>query len=240
MDAWQPVLLLSLVGWFGLPLAAILVHLAALALRGKKWTPDLSVPVLWIAAAALLLHAHPWFPWGVESYFPWVFAPPLLFIRHTWPVVAAWFGPTRRRLALAMIACAILPSNALVYTHFFTTLHDPPAPWRYFLPNDTRDAIAWLAENAPRENSRARQPRHKPVRPPSRQPPRRHRTGRAHARVRAGEFPPVPFLPDPRRRGVQTVVLPSAKRVVCHRRAFRTRDRRLGPGKTYPWLQPGP
>ena len=150
MDAWPPVLLLALIGWFGLPLAAILIHLAATVLRGGAAKPHLSLPALWLAAAALLLHAHPWFPWGVESYFPWIFAPPLLFLRHTWPRIAAWSGtPRRRRIAIALLAIASLPTNALVYTQFYTTLHQPQEPWRYYLDRDTLGAITWLRENAP-------------------------------------------------------------------------------------------
>lgn len=152
MDAWPPFLLLALIGWFGLPLAAILIQFGVRVLRGGAAGPHLSVPVLWLAAAALLLHAHPWFPWGVESYFPWIFAPPLLFLRHTWPRIAGWCDTAnRRRIAIALLALACLPTNLMVYTQFFTTLHRPQEPWRYYLDRDTLDAIGWLRDNAPEE-----------------------------------------------------------------------------------------
>jgi len=153
MDAWQPFSLLALIGWFGLPLAAILIHLLLNAVSGRLVNPELSLPVLWLAAATLLLQAHPWFPWGVESYFPWVFAPPLLFLRYTWPKILAWGGTApRRQLIYAVLVIAVAPTNSLVYAKFFATLHQPEGMWQYYLSQDTLDAIAWLRENAPEES----------------------------------------------------------------------------------------
>lgn len=155
MNAWDPIFLLPQVLWLGLPFVAILLHLAFNVLRGTAWKPDHSIPVLWLAAALLLLHAHPYFRFGVESYFPWVFAPPLLFLRHTGPALAAglerWgIAPARHRIAaMAVAALAVFPTNAYVYATFFTELHDPLEPWRYYITHGTLDGIAWLREHAP-------------------------------------------------------------------------------------------
>lgn len=154
MDAWAPMPLLPLILWLGLPFTAVMVHLGTWVLREDRSRLALSIPALWLAAAALLMQAHPYFPWGTESYYPWVFAPVLLFLRHTWPVLAAWatHRPQPRRLALAALCCTVLPVNALVYVQFFTTLHHPKPPWQYYLPQSALDAIAWLDENAPAES----------------------------------------------------------------------------------------
>lgn len=157
MVAWQPVLLGSQVLWLGLPFAAILAHLVYTTLRGQRWTPEFSIPVLWLVAAMLLLQAHPWFPFGTESYFAWVLVPPLLLLRHTWPAIARQFTHRgidlgRRRVAVALVAVvAIFPSNGLVYAHFFTQLQHPPEPWRYYLSRDVIDGVAWLEQHAPEE-----------------------------------------------------------------------------------------
>ncbi|MBX3179493.1 MAG: hypothetical protein KF886_19225 [Candidatus Hydrogenedentes bacterium] len=153
MDAWSAPGVFELIGWFGLPLAAILIHLGFVVVRGEGWKPSLSAPVIWLAAAALLGQAAPWFPWGVESYFAWVLAPPLLFMRHTAPALIGWTGagPSRRLLTACLIALAALPTNLLVYADFFRGLHAPTPPWRYFVSSEVLSALDWLSENAPEE-----------------------------------------------------------------------------------------
>ncbi len=151
MQAWQPMFLLSQILWLGLPFGALILYAALRCIQGFK--PDLSIPVLWMAAAMLLLQAHPWFPWGVESYFPWVLAPPLLFMKHIVPAAAAWLHTRRnvtapRALAVALVGALVLPGNALNYARFFTTLHQPVAPWRYYLPDSLLRGLQWLEENA--------------------------------------------------------------------------------------------
>lgn len=149
-NSWTPLFLLPQIFWLGLPFAALL---ASLVLgwpghAGQKSRP--SVLALWLLAAFLLLHSHPFFRWGIESYFAWVFVPPLLFVGHIWPAVARWCAsrpqPHLRRLTLAITILAVAPGNALIYTQFFTGLHAPQAPWQYYLDQDTRKAIAWIEE----------------------------------------------------------------------------------------------
>jgi len=150
--AWQPSLLLAQIFWYGLPFAAILVHLAITVLRGRAWQPVFSVPVLWMIAAMLLLQASPWFPWSVESYFAWILAPPVLFLRHTWPAIAAWLvkwpDPGRaRRVAIATIAALVLPSSLFAYADFFRDLYRPDYRERYYVHHDFLKAADWLRNN---------------------------------------------------------------------------------------------
>jgi hypothetical protein len=154
--AWYPALLLAQVFWYGLPFAAILVHLAFTALRGRAWQPDFSILALWIVSAMLLLQATPWFPWGVESYYPWILAPPILFLQHTWPACAAWMEtrpqPDRaRRIAVATIAALVLPSSLFAYGDFFEDLRHPDVRERYYVSHDFLKAADWLKDNAPNE-----------------------------------------------------------------------------------------
>lgn len=150
--AWQPALFLAQIFWYGLPFAALLLHLAVVvASSGGEGKPEFSVPVLWLAAAFLLVQASPWFPWGVESYFAWILAPPLLFIKHTWPALSAWIErrsrPARlRRFAMAAIALAVLPSSLFAYADFFHDLRHPDPRERYYLPRDLLNAMEWLGE----------------------------------------------------------------------------------------------
>lgn len=154
--AWQPALLLAQIFWYGLPFAAILAHLIFTALRGKAWRPDFSILALWMIAALLLLQAAPWFPWGVESYFPWILAPPILFLRHTWPACAAWLDRrpeprTARRVAIAVVVALVLPSSLFAYADFFDDLRHPDFHERYYVSNDLLKAADWLNKNAPEE-----------------------------------------------------------------------------------------
>ncbi|MBL7645397.1 MAG: hypothetical protein JNK74_04305 [Candidatus Hydrogenedentes bacterium] len=156
MQAWQPMLLLMQTLWLGLPFCAVLVYAGLRCARGH-WSPAPSIPVLWLAAAMLLLQAHPWFPWGVESYFPWVLAPPLLFVKHIVPPAENWLKArlrTRflRPLTLALLMVLILPGNALNYARFFTALHEPVPPWRYYLPDDLLNGLNWLETEAAPES----------------------------------------------------------------------------------------
>lgn len=150
--AWRPSLLLSQVFWYGLPFAAILIHLAFTALRGRAWRPDFSVLALWMISAMLLLQASPYFPWGVESYFAWILAPPILFLRHTWPAIVAWLtkrpDPHRaRRLTVALIAALVLPSSLFSYADFFHDLYRPDDRERYYVHDDFLKAAEWLRSN---------------------------------------------------------------------------------------------
>ncbi len=156
MQAWQPVFLIPQILWLGLPFGALVVYAGVGAIRGH-WSPGMSIPVLWLAAAMLLLQAHPYFPWGVESYFPWVLAPPLLFVKYIVPAAADWLDTRRaatalRPLAVALVGILVLPGNALNYARFFTTLHEPVAPWRYYLADDLLRGLDWLKENAAPES----------------------------------------------------------------------------------------
>jgi hypothetical protein len=156
MQAWQPMFLLTQMLWLGLSFCAVLVYAGFRCIRGR-WRSELSIPVLWLAGAMLLLQAHPWFPWGVESYFPWVLAPPLLFVKHIVPPAANWLTTRHRTrflrpLTLALLMVLVLPGNALNYARFFTTLHDPVPPWRYYLPNDLLNGLNWLEKNAAPES----------------------------------------------------------------------------------------
>lgn len=156
MQAWQPVFLFGQILWLGLPFSAILVYACVRCIQGR-WRHRLSVPVLWLGAAMLLQQAHPWFPWGVESYFPWVLTPPLLFVKHIVPPTVGWLGTRRsatllRSLAVALAGLLVLPGNGLNYARFFTTLHQPVAPWRYYLPDDLLQGLNWLEEEAPTES----------------------------------------------------------------------------------------
>ncbi len=156
MLAWQPMLLLPQMLWLGLPFCAVLVYAGLRCIRGH-WSPELSIPVLWLAAAMLLLQAHPYYPWGVESYFPWVLAPPLLFVKHIVPTAADWLksrraATTLRPLAVVLMGVLVLPGNALNYARFFTTLHEPVAPWRYYLADDLLQGLDWLKKNAAPES----------------------------------------------------------------------------------------
>ena len=150
--AWRPVLLLAQIFWYGLPFAAILVHLAITVLRGRAWQPDFSVLVLWMTAAMLLLQAAPWFPWGVESYFAWILAPPILFLRHTWPVFACWLAKQTdcrpaRRVVIATIIALVLPSSLFAYADFFHDLQHPDYRERYYVRHDFLNAAEWLRDN---------------------------------------------------------------------------------------------
>ena len=150
--AWQPSLLLAQIFWYGLPFAAIIAHLAITTLRGRAWRPEFSVLALWMIAAMLLLQASPYFPWGVESYFAWILAPPILFLRHTWPAIAAWLtkGPERhraRRMAVALIGALVLPSSLFAYADFFHDLRHPDYRERYYVHNDFLKAADWLRNN---------------------------------------------------------------------------------------------
>ncbi len=136
--AWQPVLLLSQLLWLGIPFCAVL---AAGAWGLTKRSLNLgAIPVLaiWLVVAQVLLQCYPYFPWGVESYFPWVLAPPLLFVRYVWPARAP------RVLLVAMIVL-VIPCNVLHYGKFFNDLRHPDAPWVYYLHNHVGDAMTQLS-----------------------------------------------------------------------------------------------
>lgn len=155
--AWQPALLLAQIFWYGVPFTAILIHLAVTSLRGRAWRPDFSVLALWMMAALLLVEASPWFPWGVESYFPWILAPPILFLRHTWPACTAWLdqrpGPHRAKLvAIAVIVALVLPSGLFAYADFFDDLRHPDFHERYYASKDLLKAVDWLSHQAPEES----------------------------------------------------------------------------------------
>lgn len=156
MHAWQPMYFFAQIVWLGLPFAALMVYVGLRAVRVHR-APGLSIPVLWLLSAMVLLQLYPVFPWGVESYFPWVLAPPLLFVKHVLPPIALWCrarpaARALRGLAVGLACCAVLPGNAINYARFFTTLHDPVAPWRYYLPLTVRGSVDWLAKHAPPES----------------------------------------------------------------------------------------
>jgi len=154
LDAWNSVFFLPLLLWLGLPFAALCGFVLWQGYRRAPvdWraTPVLA---LWLLTALLLAQCHPYFQWGVESYFPWVLAPPILFLRHVWPRLEklhriTGLPPWLRGAAMAAIAAAVFPGTLLTYGKFFADLRHPESPWQYYLDRGTGTAIVWLGEHA--------------------------------------------------------------------------------------------
>ncbi|MCF6285750.1 MAG: hypothetical protein L3K26_11220 [Candidatus Hydrogenedentes bacterium] len=150
--SWDSLFLISQIFWLGVPFAAVLAHVVVSLSQGRHLRLSMPVLGIWLITAFLLLHSHPYFRWGVESYFVWVFAPPVLFVQYVWPRVEAWRRILRwphwfRYVTVAAIVIAAVPGNALIYGKFFNDLRHPDPPWQYYLYKETRTAIDWLAQH---------------------------------------------------------------------------------------------
>lgn len=154
----QAELLLRNVLWLGLPLAAILIHVSLRGLDSMTNAPKESILIgIWLAVSMAVINAFPYYKWAHESFFPFVLAPPILFARHTWPVLcqtAARVCSSRltKPALVAFVVIAVIPSNVFVYAKFFYDLHHPDPPWQYYLPKPVLESIGWLQDNAPAES----------------------------------------------------------------------------------------
>lgn len=149
--------------WMGLPLVALFLGLPwYLRLRDNRDSNLLLIT--WFVLAWLHCGAFPYVRGGQEAaYYSYAIVPVFLtlgyglpwcgeWLRRDWPAISAWlpdFGAARTRLAastLLVIAC--LPSNAIVYREFFTTIHRGTEEWTFCISQDLYDALRWMDQHA--------------------------------------------------------------------------------------------
>ena len=154
-EPFPALTLLMLTLWLGLPFAAVMAHGTWCGLRTTvNVSRETTVLALWLLAALLCSQAPPFYPYAHETYFPFVFAAPLLFLRHTGPAIrdglARWF-PWRglTPVLVALLVAAVLPSSAVAYAKFFNDIRHPDVPWRYTLPKDVTNAMHWIETHTP-------------------------------------------------------------------------------------------
>lgn len=153
--------LLEIVLWMGLPMLAFVVGLPAyLRMRGVP-TGNVFLTA-WILIAWLHCALHPYTKGGQESAYysyslvpvvltlsaglPWLYA----YLQSAWPVIAAklpdFHVPRVRHASTAVLMVISVPSFAIVYEDFFTTLYRGTNDWTFCISRDLYDGLSWLDE----------------------------------------------------------------------------------------------
>lgn len=153
--------LLEIVLWMGLPMLGFILGLPRyLRLTGAP------LPVLfltaWILTAWLHTALHPYVKTGQEAaYYSYSLVPVLLLLGTGLPALHAWLNaagpalaarlprldtPRAWRNATLLLLAACMPSTALVYTGFYTTLQPGPGKdgWTFYISQDLHDTLTWL------------------------------------------------------------------------------------------------
>ncbi len=151
--------LLEIVLWMGLPMAAFVLGLPAY-LRVRNVPIDNVLLTSWILLAWLYCAMHPYLKSGQESAYysyslvpvvlalaaglPWLYA----YLKAAWPQFASLLPdfslPRVRHAATAALVVVSLPSVAIVYREFFTTLPGGTAQSTFYISKDLHDALVWL------------------------------------------------------------------------------------------------
>ena len=145
--------------WMGIPMVAFFLGLPwHLRMRGNS---DASLLLTaWFVLAWLHCGCYPYIRGGQEAaYYSFSIVPTILtlgvtlpmfwgYLQRVWPWVVARlpdFSLRDVRVAgSAVLLAACLPSSAIVYGEYFTTLRQGTADWTFCISRDLYDALVWL------------------------------------------------------------------------------------------------